>query len=78
MASQMEVRAVRPTTPLTESNGGWGVESWNLWRAYCMGDVPEVGAGQTAGAGKGAEVIGGVGRNEVSGCALMSTVFRQT
>lgn len=76
MASQVDARALPQTEPLTESNGGRGVGAWSLWRARCMDDVAEVGARETAGAGKGVEDNGGVGKNRVSGRYFMYIAFR--
>ena len=41
-----------------------------------MDDVAEVGARETAGAGKGVEDNGGVGKNRVSGRYFMYIAFR--
>lgn len=75
----MAVRAVpQPQTALlTESNRGGEVGASCLWRAHCLDDGADVGEAEAVEEGKGAEDTGRVGRNRVSACASICTVFRQ-
>ena len=62
----MAVRVAPGRPSLAETNVGWGVRFWRFFHAVCTDDVAEVGAGETAGAKKGVEVVGGVNGNRVS------------